>query len=150
MPDTFNNMFLTPADIILFVLAILVLLVFCGCIYAFFRAVFYFISSEGKEDKVKNAWNSIRYMVIGLFLTLMLLFAVPPLLKVFKLPGSEAFSTQGIFRKMGDIIKGIGEIGGLAMREYQKGNIDPMNPLGGSSSSSSSSSRNDNPTLYQL
>ena len=148
MPETFNNMFLTPADIILFVLAIMVLLVFCGCIYAFFRAVFYFIGSEGKEDKVKTARNSIRYMVIGLFLTIMLLFAVPPLLKVFKLPGSESYSTQAIFKKMGEILKGIGEVGGLAMKEYQNGNIDPTNPLG--TPSSSSDSWNTNPALYQL
>jgi hypothetical protein len=64
MPETFNNMFLTPADIILFVVAVMVLLVFCGCIYAFFRAVFHFIGSEGKDDKVKTARNSVRYMII--------------------------------------------------------------------------------------
>lgn len=93
-------MFLTPADIILFVLAIMILLVFGGCIYAFFRAVFNFIGSEGKDDKVKTAWNSVRYMVIGLFLTIMLLFAVPPLLKMFKLPDADAYSTKAIFQKV--------------------------------------------------
>ena len=146
MPETFNNMFLTPADIILFVLAIMVLLVFLGCIYAFFSAVFYFIGSEGKEEKVKTAWNSIRYMVIGLFLTIMLLFAVPPLLKMFKLPDADSYSTRAIFTKMGDIIKGFSEILGIIVREYPEGNIDPTNPLGGSSSTTWS----DNPSLYQL
>ncbi|MDR2190069.1 MAG: hypothetical protein LBP53_02535 [Candidatus Peribacteria bacterium] len=74
MSTTFNTMFQSAEDIILFVLALAVLVVFFGCIYAFFRAIFLFIFSKGEDAKVKAAWNSIRYMIIGLFLTIMLLF----------------------------------------------------------------------------
>jgi len=63
MPET-TTMLNSPADIILFILAIVVLLVFIGCIYAFFAAVWHFIRSKGEEKEVKAAWNSIRYMVI--------------------------------------------------------------------------------------
>jgi hypothetical protein len=74
MPTTFNTIFQSAEDIILFILAIAILLIFIGCIYAFFHAIFLFIFSKGEETKVKAAWNSIRYMIIGLFLTIMLLF----------------------------------------------------------------------------
>jgi hypothetical protein len=74
MPTTFNTMFQSSEDIILFILALTVLIVCLGCIYAFFRAIFLFIFSKGEDAKVKAARNSIRYMIIGLFLTIMLLF----------------------------------------------------------------------------
>ena len=74
MPDTFNHMFDKPEDVVLFVLAIAVLIVFGGCIYAFFQAIFLFIFSKGDDAVHKKARNSIRYMVIGLFLVIMFLF----------------------------------------------------------------------------
>ena len=76
----------------------------------------------------------------------MLLFAVPPLLRTFKLPNSEAFSTKAIFTKVGQIVSGVGEIVGIIVKEYPNGTLDPTNPLGGGSSSSWDSSS----TTYQL
>jgi hypothetical protein len=67
-------MFQSSEDIILFILALAILIVFLGCIYAFFSAIFLFIFSKGEDAKVKAAWNSIRYMILGVFLTIMLLF----------------------------------------------------------------------------
>jgi cbb3-type cytochrome oxidase subunit 3 len=43
------------------VLASLVLLVFIGVVYAILYAVIMFIFSGGNEEKIKKAWNSIRY-----------------------------------------------------------------------------------------
>lgn len=87
-----------PADVILFVLAVLVLIVFCGCIWAFFYAIFLFIFSKWDDAKVKSAWNSIRYMIIWIFLTVMLLFAGPFLLRSFW--NKEAYSVSSLFNKM--------------------------------------------------
>ena len=56
-PDTVSN-------IILFVLAALVILIVVGCIFSFIRAIFFFIFSQGKDEKIKKAWNSVRYMII--------------------------------------------------------------------------------------
>ena len=100
MPTTFNTMFNSAEDIILFVLAVAVLIVFAGCIYAFFRAIFLFIFSKGEDDKVKAARNSIRYMIIGLVLTIMLLFIGPQLLRLFRLPNSEVYTARNVFSKI--------------------------------------------------
>jgi heme/copper-type cytochrome/quinol oxidase subunit 2 len=52
------------ADVILNILAILTLLVFIGVIYAVVYATFMFIFSGGNEEKIKKAWNSIRYALL--------------------------------------------------------------------------------------
>jgi len=123
MPETFNTMFQKPEDIILFILAVAVLLVFVGCIYAFFQAIFLFIFSKGADDKVKGAWNSIRYLIIGLFLTIMLLFIGPQLLKRVNMPNAEVYTAKSIFAKIGDIAGGIGELVGIVIRDYPDGNF---------------------------
>lgn len=93
-----------PADIILFVFAVIVLIVLVGCIWAFFYAIFLFIFSKWDDAKVKSAWNGIRYMIIGLFLTVMLLFLWPTLLKTFRMDNSEIFSAKNIFVKIWNIV----------------------------------------------
>lgn len=93
-----------PADIILLVFAILVLIVLVWCIWAFFYAIFLFVFSRWDDSKVKSAWNSIRYMIIGLFLTVMLLFVWPSLLKAFNMANSEIYSAKYIFIKIGNIL----------------------------------------------
>ncbi|MDR0860001.1 MAG: hypothetical protein LBO09_03285 [Candidatus Peribacteria bacterium] len=98
MPETINSA--SAEDIILFAFAVAVLIVFAGCIYAFFRAIFLFIFSKGEDAKVKAAWNSIRYMVIGLFLTIMLLFAGPQLLRMFKVQNYEVYTAKNVFTKI--------------------------------------------------
>jgi hypothetical protein len=111
-------MFQSSEDIILFILALAVLIVFLGCIYAFFRAIFLFIFSKGEDAKVKAARNSIRYMIIGLFLTIMLLFLGPQLLKLFRLQNHEVYTARNVFVKMGNIITGVGQILGIVIRDY--------------------------------
>ena len=142
MPDaSINNIFNSPEDIILFILAIAVLIVFAGCIYAFFRAIFLFIFSKGEDAQVKAAWNSIRYMIIGLFLTIMLLFVGPSLLKLFKLPNSEAYTARNVFAKIWEVISGVGNIVGIVIRDYP-GSGGPTNSFSPSSSAT--------PVRYEL
>jgi hypothetical protein len=93
-----------PADVILLVFAMIVLVVLVWCIWAFFYAVFLFIFSRWDDSKVKSAWNGIRYMIIGLFMTVMLLFMWPTVLRVFKMQNSDSYSAKYIFVKVGQIV----------------------------------------------
>lgn len=93
-----------PADVILFIFAIIVLIVLVWCVWAFFYAVFLFIFSKWDDSKVKTAWNSIRYMIIWLFLTVMILFMGPMILKLFRVQNPENYSAKYIFVKVGNIV----------------------------------------------
>ena len=93
-----------PADVILFVFALIVLAILVGCVWAFFYAIFLFIFSKWDDSKVKSAWNGIRYMIIGLFLTVMVLFMAPTVLRVFRVQNSEAYSAKYIVVKVWNIV----------------------------------------------
>ena len=132
-----------PADIILFILAVLVLIVFCGCIWAFFYAIFLFIFSKWDDWKVKSAWNSIRYMIIGIFLTVMLLFMGPLLLRFFW--GNDNwywYSLSGLFTKMRNIWACVITWVSSVVTDYPNNNPfgDTSVPFGTSDSSYRSSS----------
>ena len=93
-----------PADVILFVFALIVLVVLVWCIWAFFYAVFLFIFSRWDDSKVKSAWNGIRYMIIWLFMTVMLLFMWPTILRLFRMQNTDIYSAKAIFVKVGNIV----------------------------------------------
>ena len=93
-----------PADVILFVFALIVLVALVWCIWTFFYAIFLFIFSKWDDSRVKIAWNAIRYMIIWLFITVMLLFIAPTLLKIFRVPNPENYSAKFIFAKVGNIV----------------------------------------------
>ena len=93
-----------PADVILFVFALVVLVALIWCIWAFFYAIFLFIFSRWDDSKVKTAWNSIRYMIIWLFLTVMVLFMAPSVLRVFKMNNANDYSAKYIFVKVWNIV----------------------------------------------
>ncbi|MCF7835188.1 hypothetical protein K9M48_04020 [Candidatus Gracilibacteria bacterium] len=109
----------TVENIILTVLALVIIAICIGCIYAFVRAIFLFIFSQGKEDKIKAAWNSIRYMIIGIILTIILLFVFPLIFKWMNVKGYENYSAKNIFNKAGTLIKGASNIGDV-IKESQK------------------------------
>ena len=93
-----------PADVILFVFALIVLVILVWCIWAFFYAIFLFIFSRWDDSRVKLAWNGIRYMIIWLFLTVMILFMAPTILKVFRIANYNNYSAKYIFVKVGHIV----------------------------------------------
>jgi energy-coupling factor transporter transmembrane protein EcfT len=93
-----------PADVILLIFALIVLVALVGCIRTFFYAIFLFIFSRWDDSKVKLARNAIRYMIIWLFVMVMLLFVAPTLLKIFKVPNPENYSAKYIFVKVGSIV----------------------------------------------
>lgn len=93
-----------PADVILFVLALVVLVVMIWCIWAFFYAVFSLIFSKWDKSKFNTSVDCVRYMIIWLFLTVMLLFMCPTLLKLFRVPNYDDYNAKNIFVKVGNIV----------------------------------------------
>ncbi|HRU49969.1 MAG TPA: hypothetical protein P5155_00535 [Candidatus Absconditabacterales bacterium] len=91
-------------NLILTILAVVIIIVAVGSIYAFIRAIFLFIFSQGKEEKIKKAWNSIRYMIMGIFLSVFILFMFPLVFKRVGVDNHEEYSAKNIFNKAGTII----------------------------------------------
>ncbi|PZM86909.1 MAG: hypothetical protein DLD55_04165 [candidate division SR1 bacterium] len=108
-------------EIVLYALGTVVLIICGGCVYAFFRAIFLFIFSKGDEKEIKAAWSSIRYMILGLFFTVMLLFISPTLLKFMNVQGADKYTPKAIFTYMGKILSKIGSLGNI-IKESQKTN----------------------------
>ena len=52
-----------------------------------------FILSAGDEEKIKKAINTIRYSIIGLFVTFIAFFAVSWISKLLEIPFELNFST---------------------------------------------------------
>ena len=102
-PDTVSN-------IILFVLAALVILIVVGCIFSFIRAIFFFIFSQGKDEKIKKAWNSVRYMIIWIIFTAALLFFFPIVFRRIWIADYEKYTAKNIFAKAGTILSSLFEI----------------------------------------
>lgn len=86
-------------EVILIILAIVVIAISIWSIYAFIRAILLFIFSQWQEEKIKKARNSIRYMIIGIFLTVFLLFFFPLIFKRIGLENYENYSAKNIFNK---------------------------------------------------
>lgn len=118
MPESFNNAFTTTADVVLFAMACTVLVVFAGCIYAFFYAIYLFIFSKWDDKKKKQAFDSIRYMVIGLFLTIMLLFIWPQALRLFKIQDYQQYTAKNVFTKIWVVITGLWEVIWIVTKDY--------------------------------
>ncbi len=119
MPDIYKQA--TLEDILLTVFAIIVIVVLAGCLYAFFRAIFFFIFSWGKEEQKKKWRNSVRFMVIGVILCIGLLISFPYVLKSMNVELTEDYSTKKVFTKAWELFKKAFEIGTL-VKEAQKEN----------------------------
>lgn len=94
----------TFQELILIILALVIIMICVGCIYAFFRSVYLFIFSHWEESKIKSAWTSIRFMVIGIFLTVAFLFVFPYLFKAMNVQDYEAYNAKNIFNKSGELL----------------------------------------------
>ena len=119
MPDI--NQYWGFEEIVLHLLGGIVLIICWWCIYAFFRAIFLFIFSKGDEKEIKAAWSSIRYMILWIFFTVMLLFVSPTLLRFMHVQWAEKYQPKAIFVYMGKIISYIGGLGNI-IRESQIAN----------------------------
>ena len=92
-------------DIILTAIAIVVILVVAGSLYSFFRAIFFFIVSGSKDDKRKKGRNSIRFMIIGVLLTLVLMLSFPYILKSMNIEVKDSYTVKNVLNKAGELIK---------------------------------------------
>lgn len=121
MPDSIGR-YTSIESLLLTILAIIVLAVFVGAIYSFVRAIWLFIFSNGDEEKIKGARNSIRYMMIGIIFTVLLLYMVPLLLEYVGIncaagvSCADAFSPSRIFERIQTLLSQGWTIG----RDYQQ------------------------------
>lgn len=60
-------------------------------------------------------------MILGLFLTVMLLFMAPALLRFMHLQGAERYTPKAVFTYMGKILSHIGRLGNF-IKETQVNN----------------------------
>jgi heme/copper-type cytochrome/quinol oxidase subunit 2 len=104
---------------ILTILAFLVIIIFWGSLYAFFFAIFQFVFSSGDTEKIKKAWNSIRFMILWIFMTLIFLFIFPIIFRRLEVPGYEAYTARNIFQKSTDLIQAFFLFGWEAVQDYQ-------------------------------
>lgn len=92
-------------DVILIILAIVVIAVSVWSIYAFVRSIILFIFSEWKEEKIKKAWNSIRYMIMGIFWAIFLLYVFPLVFKRMWLKNYEEYNAKNVFNKAWELLE---------------------------------------------
>jgi len=125
MPDVYKQ--ITFENIVLTVLAVVVLAVCIGCVYAFVRAIIGFIFSHGDAEKIKKAYTSIRFMILGMFLTITLLFVFPLVFKWMKIPNAEDYTAKWIFNRVGEIIKSLSTMW-TWLKDYQTDQQNPYTP----------------------
>ncbi len=95
----------TIEDLILIILALVVIIIFWGAIYAFVVAIFQLIFSKWDWEKIKKAWNNIRYMLLWVILSIILLFIAPLLFQILQIPGYEVYTAENIFDKAIEIFE---------------------------------------------
>jgi len=117
------------ASMILTILALLVIIIFVGSIYAFFYAIVTFIFSAGDPEKIKKAWNSIRYMILWLVMTLIVLFMFPIILKKAQVPWYEFYTASNIFSQVSLITGWFLDLWKEAADQYQQWTINPNWPV---------------------
>ncbi|UFX83088.1 chloride channel protein [Candidatus Absconditicoccus praedator] len=117
----------TIEEFVLLILAVVVIVIFGGAIAAFFIAIFQFIFSKGDSEKIKKAWNTIRYMLLGIILTILLLFIFPVVFERLEIPGHEQYTAQNIFEKAGELVQHL--ISGEGLESMQSTG-EPAGPTG--------------------
>lgn len=100
-------------DVILTILAILVIVILLGTIYSIVWAIIQFIFSNGDAGKIKKAWDSIRYTIIGIIITVFLLFFLPMIFQRVSPTWGINYSAKAIITKAMDLGRKILSIGWL-------------------------------------
>lgn len=101
MPDIHNYGGLE--EVILTVFAVVIIILMLGCVYTFLSAIFFFIFSWWKEEQKKKGWNSIRFMLIWVILSVILLFTIPYALNSMNIEAVEEFSVKRVFNRIWEI-----------------------------------------------
>ncbi len=106
-------------NVILTVLALVVLVVIAWCIYTFIRAIIMFVFSHSKEENKKKWRNSIRFMIIWVILTILLLFLVPLVLRLMKVPKYDVYTPVNVFGRAGELVNGLFGLGNVIKQSQQ-------------------------------
>jgi hypothetical protein len=88
-----------------------VIAVFVMAIVSFVMAIWDFVRSEWEEAEKKKWWNRIRFMMIGIILTIVFLILFPLLLRQLWVINYEMFSAPNIFSRVWQILNYILTIG---------------------------------------
>lgn len=92
-------------SVLISVLALIVIAIFWWALYSFFQAIFLFIFSKWEEDKYKSAWNTIRFLVRWLIMTVILLLFFPVLMRYAGVKSYEVYEAKNIFKRVGEILQ---------------------------------------------
>ena len=93
--------------LVLTLISLLLIVIFWGAIYWFFKSIYVFIFSWAEDDKRKEARNGIRYMILGIFFTLMFLFIFPVIFRKFGVPNHEKYTAQNILQHTSKLLGSI-------------------------------------------
>jgi len=104
--------FVNVKDLVLNILALIVLLIFIGSLYALGVAIVKFIFFGWNQEKKDSATNSIRYMIVGVLLSLVFLFVFPLLFAKMNITWHENLTAGNVFRRAGDMVRMMFRFGG--------------------------------------
>ena len=91
--------------VVLTILAILVLMIFLGCIFSFVVSIWIFVTSGEDNTKRAKAWASIRYMILWLVFTIIFLFVFPIIFQKIWVKWYQYYSAKNIFIRSGEIVR---------------------------------------------
>jgi len=97
----------TIENAILTAMAVLTIIIFWWAIYAFLLSIFQFIFSKWDAEKVKKAWNNIRYMILWIILSIFLLFIFPIIFQKLQIPWYKVYTAKNIFKKATQLLQNI-------------------------------------------
>lgn len=106
-------------NVILTLLALVVILIIVGCLYTFVRAIILFVFAHNKDDNKKKWWNSIRFMIIGVILTIFLLLLVPTILRWMKVPSYDMYTPSNIFGRAGELVNQLFDLWDIIKQSQQ-------------------------------
>ncbi len=87
--------------------------------------------AHSKEENKKKWRNSIRFMIIGVILTILLLFMVPVILRWMKVPKYDMYTPTNIFGRAGELINWLFNLGDIIKQsqEHSQYNGQMYQPL---------------------
>jgi multisubunit Na+/H+ antiporter MnhB subunit len=94
-------------------------MVLVGVIYTFVRAIIMFIFSHNKEENKKKWWNSIRFMIIGIILTIVLLLLIPTVLKWMKVPKYDIYTPKNVFGRAWELVNLLFDLGNIVKQSQE-------------------------------
>lgn len=108
---------------VLTILSLAVLIVFGASIVVFFITIWKYITSGGKDDKIKEAANSVRHLVTGIVLTIVFLFVMPLVFQKLEIKWYEYYSAKNIFARAGEILQAVLNVENFSMSDSSTSQI---------------------------